>query len=189
MDLSVSMETSRLMKSFVKSCPPCEGRPPEWDVSFVLCSLKVPHTNCLRKPRIETSPLKPFLLTLAVAKRVGELHRHDSRTKTNNAGQVKPQNPTRGCRYKFQSSTSPYLAADGEHIGQHWRIWQEARVEYWTIEMLRTSYHLPFHPQPPTTQNPQEFSSYGLGSMKPKAFQDEVNNMMSKRAIEIISDN
>ena len=33
MDLSSSKEISTLIKSFVKSCPPWEVKPPEWEVS------------------------------------------------------------------------------------------------------------------------------------------------------------
>ena len=64
-----------MFRSFEKSCPPCEIRPPDWNLSPVL--------RCLSRPPFE--PLKlasnkhltwktSFLLALASAKRVSELH-------------------------------------------------------------------------------------------------------------------
>ena len=41
-DLSTSRELSTLFRSFSKSCPPIDLRPPAWDVALVLQSLRSP---------------------------------------------------------------------------------------------------------------------------------------------------
>ncbi|XP_068207439.1 uncharacterized protein [Palaemon carinicauda] len=74
-DLGSSRHISMLIKAFEQSCPPSAPRIPNWDLARVL--------DMLRKPPFE--PLKDivdknlkfkvvFLLALASAKRVGELH-------------------------------------------------------------------------------------------------------------------
>ena len=66
---------SQMFHSFEKCCPPCEVRPPDWNLLLVL--------RCLSRPPFE--PLKPasdkhltwrtsFLLAFALAKRVNELY-------------------------------------------------------------------------------------------------------------------
>ena len=75
MDLAASSVVSRMFWSFERSCPPQEILPPDWNLSLVLL--------CLSRPPFE--PLKltsgkhltwktSFLLALASAKRVSELH-------------------------------------------------------------------------------------------------------------------
>ena len=64
-----------LMRSFSKSCSPQEIRPPEWDVTLVLRSLTGAPYEPLRQASLRDVTLKTiFLLALASAKRVGELH-------------------------------------------------------------------------------------------------------------------
>lgn len=64
-----------LFKSFEKSCPPREVKPPQWDVSLVLSSLRGSPYEPLAKASDRDLTLKTvFLLALASAKRVGELH-------------------------------------------------------------------------------------------------------------------
>ena len=64
-----------LMRSFAKSCPPREIRPPEWDVTLVLRSLTEAPYEPLRQASLRDVTLKTvFLLALASAKRIGELH-------------------------------------------------------------------------------------------------------------------
>ena len=64
-----------LIKGFERSCPPREVRPPEWDVSLVLDSLKKAPYEPLREATVKHLTHKTvFLLALASAKRVGELH-------------------------------------------------------------------------------------------------------------------
>ena len=64
-----------LMRSFGKSCPPREIRPPEWDVTLVLRHLSGAPYEPLRGATLRDVTLKTvFLLALASAKRVGELH-------------------------------------------------------------------------------------------------------------------
>ena len=75
MDLSTSREISMLMRSFAKSVPPREIRPPEWDVTLVLSSLTRAPFEPLGQATLRNVTLKTcFLLALASAKRVGELH-------------------------------------------------------------------------------------------------------------------
>ena len=75
-DLASNPVVLRMFRSFEKSCPLCEVRPPDWNLSLVL--------QCLSRPPFE--PLKlssdkqhltwktSFLLAPASAKRVSELH-------------------------------------------------------------------------------------------------------------------
>ena len=74
-DLAMSREITTLLRSFLRSVNPVELRPPAWDVSLVLQSL----TGALYEPLrtceerfLEQKTL--FLLALASAKRIGELH-------------------------------------------------------------------------------------------------------------------
>ena len=64
-----------LFRSFEKSCPPREVKPPQWDVARVLASLRRPPYEPLAEASDRNLTLKTvFLLALASAKRVGELH-------------------------------------------------------------------------------------------------------------------
>ena len=75
MDLAASREISMLMRSFAKSSSPQEIRPPEWDVTLVLRSLTKAPYEPLRQASLREVTLKAsFLLALASAKRIGELH-------------------------------------------------------------------------------------------------------------------
>ena len=68
------MDLSMLIKGFIKSCPPQEVRPPEWDVSLVPCSLrKHPYEPFKKALNRDLIPKTLFLLALVSAKRVGEL--------------------------------------------------------------------------------------------------------------------
>ena len=74
-DLSSSKELGMLLRSFNVSCPPTEVRPPAWDLSLVLASLKRAPYEPLTAASEQFVGLKAlFLLALASAKRVGELH-------------------------------------------------------------------------------------------------------------------
>ena len=75
MGISSSQEISMLIKSFVKSCPQ-EARPPNWDMSLVIRSLMRHPYESLKKVLVRDLTLKTlFLLAVASAKRVDELHR------------------------------------------------------------------------------------------------------------------
>ena len=58
----------------MNSCPPWEVRSPEWAVALVLRNRKKHSYETLKKHWIETSLLRHFLMALASAERVGELH-------------------------------------------------------------------------------------------------------------------
>ena len=74
-DLAASREITTLLRSFARSVNPVELRPPAWDVSLVLQSLTGAPYEPLRTCDERFLAQKPlFLLALASAKRIGELH-------------------------------------------------------------------------------------------------------------------
>ena len=74
-DLAASREITTLLRSFVRSVNPVELRPPAWDVSLVLQSLTGAPYEPLRTCEERFLAQKTlFLLALASAKRIGELH-------------------------------------------------------------------------------------------------------------------
>ena len=67
-DLASSREITMLLRSSSRSVDPVELRPPAWDVALVLLSLTgAPYERFLAQKTL-------FLLALALAKRIGELH-------------------------------------------------------------------------------------------------------------------
>ena len=74
-DLAASREITTLLRSFARSVNPVELRPPAWDVSLVLQSLTGAPYELLRTCEERFLAQKTlFLLALASAKRIGELH-------------------------------------------------------------------------------------------------------------------
>ena len=74
-DLAASREITTLLRSFARSVNPVELRPPAWDVSLVLQSLTGAPYEPLRTCEKHFLAQKTlFLLALASAKRIGELH-------------------------------------------------------------------------------------------------------------------
>ena len=74
-DLASSCEITMLLRSFARSVNPAELRPPAWDVSLVLQSLTGAPYEPLRMCEERFLARKTlFLLALASAKRIGELH-------------------------------------------------------------------------------------------------------------------
>ena len=74
-DLAASPEITTLLRSFARSVNPVELRPPVWDVSLVLQSLTGAPYEPLRTCEERFLAQKTlFLLALASAKRIGELH-------------------------------------------------------------------------------------------------------------------
>ena len=75
LDLAASREITTLLRSFARSVNPVELRPPAWDVSLVLQSLTGTPYEPLRTCEEHFLAQKTlFLLALASAKRIGELH-------------------------------------------------------------------------------------------------------------------
>ena len=75
LDLAASREITTLLRSFARSVNPVELRPPAWDVSLVLQSLTGAPYEPLRTCEERFLAQKTlFLLALASAKRIGELH-------------------------------------------------------------------------------------------------------------------
>ena len=74
-DLAASREITTLLRSFSRSVNPVELRPPAWDVSLVLQSLTGAPYEPLRTCEERFLAQKTlFILALASAKRIGELH-------------------------------------------------------------------------------------------------------------------
>ena len=74
-DLAASHEIATLLHSFARSVNPVELRPPAWDVSLVLQSLTgAPHEPLRTCEERFLAQKMLFLLALASAKRIGELH-------------------------------------------------------------------------------------------------------------------
>ena len=75
LDLAASREITTLLRSFARSVNPVELRPPAWDVSLVLQSLTGAPYEPLRTCEERFLAQKTlFLLALASARRIGELH-------------------------------------------------------------------------------------------------------------------
>ena len=75
LDLAASREITTLLRSIARSVNPVEFRPPAWDVSLVLQSLMGAPYEPLRTCEERFLAQKTlFLLVLASAKRIGELH-------------------------------------------------------------------------------------------------------------------
>ena len=53
--------------------------------------------------------------------------------------------------------------------------------------MLRSDYCILFHHLSPMIQEPIEFLSYGTGSLKAQVLQEEVDEILLKSAMEIVS--
>ena len=89
-DLAASREITTLLLSFSRSVNPVELRPPAWDVSLVLQSLTGAPYEPLRTCEERFLAQKTlFLLALASAKRIGELHALSYRVShTRNWGEV-----------------------------------------------------------------------------------------------------
>ena len=74
-DLANSQELTMLFRSFSKSCSSTDLLPPAWDIALVLQSLTVAPYEPLRDADERYPAHKTlFLVALASAKRVGELH-------------------------------------------------------------------------------------------------------------------
>ena len=75
LDLANSKELSVLFRSFAKTCSPQDLRPPAWDVARVLQSLtNQPYEPIKEAEECFLAQKTLFLIALASAKRVGELH-------------------------------------------------------------------------------------------------------------------
>ena len=74
-DLASSCVICRMFCSFEKSCPPREVWPPDWNLSLVLRSLtRLPYEPLKLSSDKHLAWKTCFLLALALAKKVSELH-------------------------------------------------------------------------------------------------------------------
>ena len=128
-DLASSREITMLLRSFARSVNPVELRPPAWDVSLVLQSLTGAPYEPLRTCEERFLAQKTlFLLALASAKRIGELHALSYRvTHTRDWGEVssyvtgfvaKTQDPS-SLAPRFEGFSVPALPnSRNNHIGK-----------------------------------------------------------------------
>ena len=70
---------------------------------------------------------------------------------------------------------------------QHWRVWCSFSTKVWTIGVLWHGYLVPFHHLPPVSQEPWEFPSCALGSVRVLALRDEVSKILQKGAVELVN--
>ena len=120
MDLADSRPISMLIRSFSKSVRPEELRPPAWDVTLVLQSLTgIPYESLWMSDNRFLAQKTLFLLALASAKRIGELHAISHRlSHSRDWGEVsftfvagfvvKMQDPSSSAR-RFEGFTVPAL--------------------------------------------------------------------------------
>ena len=89
-DLASSREIAMLLRNFSRSVDPVELRPPAWDVFLVLQSLTgAPYEPLRRCEERFLAQKMLFLLALALAKRIGQLHALSYRVShTRNWGEV-----------------------------------------------------------------------------------------------------
>ena len=86
-DLASSQEIRMLLRSFSRSVDPVELRPPAWDVALVLQSLtRAPYEPLQTCEERFLAQKTLFLLALASAKRIGELHALSHRVSHSRAG-------------------------------------------------------------------------------------------------------
>ena len=124
LDLGSSQELSLLIRGFERSCPPREVRPPEWDIVLVLKSLtRAPYEPLSRSSDMALTHKTVFLLALASAKRVSELHGISYRIRHTEGWDsvsfsfvtefvAKTQNPS-VCDSRFEGFSVPALPREG----------------------------------------------------------------------------
>ena len=109
-DLSDSRELSMLFWSFAKSCPTTSLRPLAWDVALVLNSLITAPYEPLKDAEQRLLAHKTlFLLTLASAMRVGELHALSHRVSHSTGWREVSFSFVPGFVAKIQDQSSPDL--------------------------------------------------------------------------------
>lgn len=75
----------------------------------------------------------------------------------------------------------------GGCLAPHWKAWQAAGAEDWTVKVLRLGYRLPFSPQPPALSNaPLYLRAYHQGSERHSFLSKEVASLQEKGAVEIV---
>ena len=92
-----------------------------------------------------------------------------------------------GRRGGFESSLPPSMPQVEGILRQHWLPWSSSGAEGWTVEVLLSGYHIPFHHLPLVSRESVEFPSYSSWSVKAQALQEEVGRMLQKGALELIS--
>ena len=95
---------------------------------------------------------------------------------------------TQGAAVKVQASVRtdqvPTPIRVGVCLSLHWRQWQAVGANQWLVSVLRDGYRIPFRHQLP----PPLFPTYPLDSPKALALRQEVETMLSKGALERVSD-
>ena len=74
-------------------------------------------------------------------------------------------------------------------LSLHWRQWQTIGAESWVVSVLRDGYRIPFLDSlPPLARSPVSFLTYWPGSPRDLALLQEVEKMLGKGALEIVTD-
>ena len=81
----------------------------------------------------------------------------------------------------------PPLLRVGGCLSAHWRHWQTIGADSWVLSVLRDGYHIPFLDSPsPLSRTPISFPMYRARSPRSLALRQEVEEMLSKDALEIV---
>ena len=89
---------------------------------------------------------------------------------------------------KSSDGVTPLLRVGG-CLSAHWRRWQSIGASFWVLSVLRDGYRIPFlDSSPPLSRYPVSFPTYRTGSPRSLALRQEVENMLSKNALEIVLD-
>ena len=77
----------------------------------------------------------------------------------------------------------------GARLQNFWEVWERKFVDPWVVAVLRDGYHIPFlhHKIPPLSPIPRELPSYLGSEEKFVALQEEVQQLIAKEAIELVT--
>ena len=74
-------------------------------------------------------------------------------------------------------------------LSLHWRQWQTIGAEPWVVSVRRDGYRIPFQDSlPPLARSPVSFPTYRPDSPRALALRKEVESMLTKGALEIVTD-
>ena len=89
---------------------------------------------------------------------------------------------------KSHSDGVSFLLRVGHCLSAHWRHCQTIGVGSWVLSVLRDGCRIPFLDSPPPLScTPISFPTYRAGSPRSLALSQEVEKMLSKYALEIVS--
>ena len=80
------------------------------------------------------------------------------------------------------------LPTVGGCLSCHWATWQRYGAETWVVDVLRVGYRLPFESRPPLTKMKVRSTAYHPNSSRHRSLVMEVETMLSKGAVEVVTD-